>query len=345
MKWERAAGLDVELATADGPAASEFLEGFVIHDIASLRREISPRQDLRAVRELRHLIAQGRYDIVHTHQSKAGIVGRLAARGQVGRVVHTVHMASFGPGYGRMASRAFLLAERQAARFTDMTVFVGEELQAMYLRAGVGRVGSTTVIRSPVDIEGLSRTRDWTSANRIAARDTLGLPTDGHLIVWIGALTERKRPLLVITALAGVLRSGEATLAIAGEGPLRTRVLATSASHGINEHVHMLGQVNDIASLLGAADVVVHTSSIEGVPQVVIQALAAGRPIVATDTLGLREVADAPITIVPSSGEGLAEGIRSRWHTPGDVVPLRHLAPWTQASVGRELLALHESLA
>ena len=149
------------------------------------------------------------YDVVHTHQSKAGILGRLAASGRARRVVHTVHMASFGNGYNPLASMAFRIAEKRASRRTDVTVFVGDELRAIYVDAGVCRAGDSVVIRSPIDITRLAEARGWTASQRLDARRMHGLPADRSLIVWIGALSPRKRPVIAVRSLHPLLASGE----------------------------------------------------------------------------------------------------------------------------------------
>ena len=113
MEWERDAGFEVELATSNASEVGELGDRFRVHRIDALCRELSPRRDIAASRQLQELMDRGAYDVVHTHQSKAGILGRLAASGRARKVVHTVHMASFGSGYNPLASVAFRLAEKR----------------------------------------------------------------------------------------------------------------------------------------------------------------------------------------------------------------------------------------
>ena len=196
-------------------------------------------------------------------------------------------------------------------------MFVGDELRALYVGAGVCRDDDSIVIRSPIDIARLAEVREWTTAQRHNARRMHGLPVDRRLIVWIGALSPRKRPVTAVRSLHSLLAHGEAGLAIAGEGPERAAIEAAAAAQGLSDAVHLLGHVDDVRPLLAAADVVAHTSVVEGVPQVVIQALAAGRPVVATDAVGLREVRPAPISIVSRSGNGLARAASRRLSVQG----------------------------
>src|SRR5205823_4636796 len=110
----------------------------------------------------------------------------------------------------------------------------------------------------------------------------------------------------------------------------------------VEEHVRFLGHVDRVDRLLAVADVVVHGSRCEGVPQVVLQALAAGVPVVATDAEGLREIPDAPILIVDREGRGLRDAVLRALKEPRDPVPIDALAPWTQGAIEKSLLRLAE---
>ena len=127
MEWERSFGFDVELAVGPDSRTDSITD--TVRVVPSLVRSVSPTLDLRAYWELVSLIRKRRYDMVHTHLSKAGVLGRLAARHRVRRIAHTVHMASFGAGYGKVATIVFRQAERTCASITDVTAYVGRELQ------------------------------------------------------------------------------------------------------------------------------------------------------------------------------------------------------------------------
>jgi glycosyltransferase involved in cell wall biosynthesis len=160
----------------------------------------------------------------------------------------------------------------------------------------------------------------------------------------IGALHPRKRYRLMIGNLAPLLRESDARLAIAGDGGERDSLQRAAIRHGIAGRLHFLGDVHDIAEPLAVADLVVHTSSVEGVPQALVQALAAGKPVVATDVTGLREIPGAPITIVPPSGSGLAEAA-ARTLESGSPTALEPsvFRPWTHISIDLEIAAFHAS--
>lgn len=320
---------------------SGFPDGVRIHPVESLVRDVDPRRDLLALGQLRSLIRAGRYDMVHTHLSKAGIVGRIAARGTVPRVVHTVHMASFGRGYHPIASLAFRQAERRCAAFTNAVAFVGSDLLELYHRSGIGRPQSSVIIRSPIEIERFLATRSWSDAQRLGARRELGIPPDRPVIIAIGALEARKRYELMIRELLPLLSTGEVTLVIAGDGRERSALERVATRNGVANHVRFLGHVDDAASPVAAANLLVHTSSVEGVPQVVIQALAAGKPVVATEVTGLREVVGAPVSVLPTNAEGLADEVSARLEDPPTPVDAVAFSSWTCPTIDIEIAAFH----
>jgi glycosyltransferase involved in cell wall biosynthesis len=341
VDWEVAAGYEVEVALGRESKSTGFPDGVRIHLVESLVRDVNPFRDLSALRELRSLIRAGRYEMVHTHLSKAGIVGRMAARGLARRIVHTVHMASFGPGYHPIESMTFRLAERRCAAFADAIAFVGTDLLQLYRRAGIGTRPSSVVIRSPIEIERYLATRSWDGTQRTYVRRRLGIPSDRPVIVAIGALETRKRYALMIKRLLPMLSAGQVTLVIAGEGKERSALERLTKRNGIAGQVQFLGHVDDVAAPLAAADLLVHTSSVEGVPQVVIQALAAGKPVVATDVTGLREVPGAAVAVIPTNGEGMAAEVSARLADPQAPVDTLAFSPWTCPAIDTEIAAFH----
>jgi glycosyltransferase involved in cell wall biosynthesis len=343
VAWELAAGFSVELAIGRDANVSEIPDAITVHRVSSLKPSVHPR-DVVALRQLRRLIGSGAYDIVHSHQSKAGIIGRFAARGAHGRVVHTVHMASFGRGYSSPASLLYGVAERAAAPLADAIVFVGAELRDQYVHAGVVDPHRTLVIRSPIDVEPFLATREWTEEQRRSARRALGLQVSGPLILAVGALEPRKRYDLMIERLAELLHARSAQLAIAGDGPLRNRLRRLAEELGVADHVSLLGQLSNVVPAFAAADLLVHASTTEGVPQVIIQALAAGRSVVATEVTGLSEVDSASVTVVRRDGLALVDGVEEALTSAASCPLPDALDAWTCASVDRGHEELHRRL-
>ena len=341
VDWEVAAGYDVEVALGRDSNPTGFPHGVRIHRVESLVRDVNPLRDLLALRDLRSLIRAGRYEMVHTHLSKAGIVGRIAARGLARRIVHTVHMASFGHGYHPIASAAFRQAERRCASFADGTAFVGTDLLELYQRSRIGSPQKSMVIRSPIEIERFLATRSWSNDQRMDVRREMGIHPDGRLVIAIGALEARKRYALMIRRLQPLLSTGEVTLVIAGDGRERSALEGAVTRNRVANHVRFLGHVDEVSAVMAAADLLVHTSSVEGVPQVVIQALAAGKAVVATDITGLREVAGADVAVIATNGEGMAAEVAARLDDPPIPVDPTAFTPWTCPSIDIKIEGFH----
>jgi glycosyltransferase involved in cell wall biosynthesis len=285
IAWELAAGYDVEVIVGAGSDITEL--SVPVKVVNQLQRSLSPR-DIIALMSLRHVIRDGHFDVVHTHQSKAGILGRLACWRLPVSIWHTVHMPSFGPGYGRVQSRLFVLAERVVGRLTHVVFHVGSDLHAMYSTANVARSAQHFVLRTAIDIDRFTALRTALPVTRRVARASFGLQLDLPTVLLLGALEPRKRQYLILRELAPLVRSGALQLLIGGTGPDLGRLQSQAADLGISEEVQFAGQVDPAEALL-ASDLLVHAGATEGVAQVAVQALAAGIPVVATEAPGMRE--------------------------------------------------------
>jgi glycosyltransferase involved in cell wall biosynthesis len=346
MSWERDQGHEVHLVMGRDSNPELAPPGIEVHVLDTLRRSVRPWVDVRAARALRRLIREHGFHVVHTHESKAGAVGRLAARRDTGAIVHTVHMPSFGAGYSRAQTPLFAAVERMCGRFTDIFLSVGEEIKELYLDRAIGIGKPFLTIRSPVDMSSFVALRHRDNGARTHDRQALGLHPDRRTIVTMGRLEPRKRPQLVLRELAPILEAENAQLVFAGEGPEYEAMLAATRELGVEERVTLLGHTNDPVAVIGCADVLVHGSLVEGVPQVVLQALAAGVPVVATEVEGLREVPDAPVTAVDRSGAGLAEAVSEQFRNGSrEPVDLAHFAQWTTTRIDSTLEDFHSVLS
>jgi glycosyltransferase involved in cell wall biosynthesis len=261
-----------------------------------LVREVAPADDARALAHLVRLMRRRRFDAVHTHQSKAGLLGRVAARAAgVGVVYHSSSMASFGPGYGRAESAAFALAERATAPLVTRFFVVGDDL-AGRMRANGVAPRRIEVVRSSLDLAPFARP-DHTADRageadrgaRAAARRRLGVDPDARVVVFVGSLDERKNVMLLPDAV-GAASSGPVTLLIAGAGPLAGRLRREAKARTDGVDIRLLGHVGDVALVMRAADVLALPSSAEGLPQVLVQAARSGLPFVSFDVDGVAEL-------------------------------------------------------
>jgi glycosyltransferase involved in cell wall biosynthesis len=266
---------------SEGELHTEALaRGVVLHVEPSLVRDFDASRDITALLRLTRFMKRGRYDIVHTHSSKAGVLGRIAARlAGVPVVVHTVHGWAFTPGLSRSLFWLFLVLERVCARLSDRIIVVAEANREDGLALRIGRPAQYQLIRSGIEIEAY---RD-VAIDRVTARARLGLPGDALVVGSVGRLSPQKAPLDLVTAFGHVARVEEsAHLVMVGDGPLRGDVEAAVRNLGLVGRVHLLGLRRDVPELLRAFDVFALASKWEGLPRVFFQAMAAGLPIVAT---------------------------------------------------------------
>ncbi len=274
---------DVHLAMREvGPAKLTVM--------SSLVRDPAPRRDLATLRELRREIIMQRYDLVVSHQSKAGVLTRMAASRSAIPVVHSLSMANFGPGYSRWHSALFRHIETRLVERTAAYVVVGSDLARRYAEIGAPPE-KLHIVRSGVTLSA----PEERAAARADMCASLDLPDDRPLIAYVGSLDQRKNVLDLPRLLGDCLDAGAARrpyLVVAGEGPLDEQLREAIGAAGLSEDAKLVGFVREPCALIRAADVVVLLSSAEGVPQVLVQAAAAQTPFVAYAVDGVHELMD-----------------------------------------------------
>ncbi|HRT08249.1 MAG TPA: glycosyltransferase [Candidatus Paceibacterota bacterium] len=257
--------------------------------LPDLVRPINPWRDWTAYRRLLECFRRQRPDIVHTHSGKAGILGRLAAaRARVPLILHTVHGPSFGPFQGPAANWAFRAAERFAAKVTTHFVVVADAMRDQYLQAGIGRPEQYTKILSGFPLEPF-----LTAANDPALRARLGIAPEDIVVGKIARITRLKGHEDLLAVAPELLREvPRLKFLLVGDGSLRRRVERQVRDAGLQSHFIFAGLVapGQVPPLVGIMDLVVHLSLREGLPRSLPQALAAGRPVIAYDCDGAREV-------------------------------------------------------
>lgn len=272
--------------------------GFAV--VPSLVRELNPLKDPVALAALWRRIRRGRYHVVHTHSSKAGVLGRIAARlAGVPVIVHTVHGWGFHAGMRPARKGLYVALERLCGRFTDRLITVSEADAETGRSLGICAPERYVTIRSAIDVR-----RFAADARRGAdARRELGLPPRAPVVGSIGRLSPQKAPELFVEMAARVARAVPgAQFLYVGDGPLRGRVEEMCARRGLADRVRFPGIRRDVGALLGAMDIFVLLSRWEGLPRAVIQAMAAGVPVVCSDVGGAREAVRDGVTgfLVPA---------------------------------------------
>lgn len=257
-------------------------------------REVSWREDLRALGELQDFLGAAPFDIIHAHSSKAGMLGRIAAwrtRNPAARI-YSPHAFAFMMDVSISRRKAYLLAERMAGKLTDLLICTCDSEREIAVRNRIVPPGRAAVVRTGVD---LRRFHPHPEAHRI--RPELGIPDRHRLVGAVGALVEQKGHDLLVDAAALVLRDmPHTTFVIAGEGPLRQQLEARSAELGLGRRMRFLGHREDIPQLLGALDLFVMPSRWEGMPYALVEAMAVGVPVVGTAIPGLTDLIEPPRT-------------------------------------------------
>jgi len=287
---------DVTVDLVSGPTAGP--EGSLeaaLKDQVPLRiepqlvRPVQPFWDLQAFRNLTTRFRQSRPDIVHTHSGKAGVLGRLAAaRAGVPVVIHTIHGPSFGPFLGLPANLLFRAAEARAGRVTTHFVSVADAMTEQYLAAGIGRPDQYTTIRSGFDLDPYLAARPDPDL-----RARLGLGPQDIVVGKIARLFKLKGHEDLFDVAAEIVRQAPHTkFLLIGDGPWRERFEKELAVRALSPRFVLAGLVPpaEIPRYVGIMNVLVHLSRREGLPRALPQAMAGGKPVVAYDCDGAREV-------------------------------------------------------
>lgn len=266
--------------------------GLEVVRIDELGREISPLRDLLATIRLARLIRRERPQILHTHTAKAGAVGRIAALLAGSRrppiVVHTFHGHVLRGYFGPVRSLFFRLLERGLASVTTALVAVSPQVRDDLVALRVAPRERFVVIRLGIELDQrVSAERN----GRLESRRYLGIPADRFTVGWIGRMTAVKRTDDVLVAFRRLRESGvDACLCMVGDGPDRTQLERRAHELGVVRDTVFLGYQEDVAPYYAAFDALVLPSGNEGTPVSAIEALAAGRPVVATRVGGVPDV-------------------------------------------------------
>jgi glycosyltransferase involved in cell wall biosynthesis len=295
-KLDRAT-FDVALAWGPGDrlddeaAAISDLERF---PVPTLVRRVAPITDLRALVSLRSAVRLFQPKVVHTHSSKAGILGRLAARLENVPAVHTVHGFGFTPLQAAPTRWIYRVAETTMARFTDHFVTVSETDRRRGIEIGLFPPGKVTVIRAGIDLD-----RFRAAAGGDAVRKRLGIPIGPPMVTQVGNFKPQKAPLDFVRVAAAVREQHpDAWFVMVGDGPLREPAKKLARELGVADRLIFAGWWDDVPGLLAATAISVLTSRHEGLPCSVVESLAAGVPVVAT-------AVDGTVEVVRSGDNGL----------------------------------------
>ena len=294
--------------------------------IMSLVNHIDPVASLKAFIAIRQIIAEGNYDIVHTHTKVAGIVGRLAARAAKARVIiHHVHGWGSPKEMGVGKRMMYLWLERLCARFTSRIITVCKLDMQKGLANRIAGEDKFAVIYKGIELEKFRQNVDEQQL-----RSKLGLDSAGKLVGMIGRLDKQKNPLDFIRAAAIVAKTDpKVQFVIVGDGPLRPQCERLISELRLNERFFLLGYRNDVAELLPIFTLTAMSSLWEGLPFAFLESMSAGKPIVANNVDGAREVVmdgETGFLVTPHRPTEMAERILFLLNHEAILTKMGHLA-------------------
>lgn len=279
---------------------TQSLKGLTLKKSRYLVRPINPLKDLLALVEIRRFIKENNIDIVHTHSSKAGILGRLAARLAKTRVIlHTVHGWSFNDYQPWFLRWFFIALERFVARFTDRIIVVSNFDKHRGLNNRIGVDGRYELIRYGIDF-------DEFGLRKKNIRNEFKINSNDLVVGMIACFKPQKSPQDFVR-LASLVSKTTLPLKfiLVGDGVLRKKIEKLVCKFNLQKQVILTGWRKDIPEILSTLDIFVLTSLWEGLPICVLEAMASSKPVISTNTGGIEEV--------------IAEGKSGFLASPGDL--------------------------
>jgi glycosyltransferase involved in cell wall biosynthesis len=288
-------GHDVTLITGPSPGPegkllerSDYPE-FEIIELPSLVRELNPLKDWQAVKALKKLFRERKFDVVHTHSSKAGVVGRAAAwKAKVPFVCHTVHGQAFHAYETPLKNFIYKASERWAAKRCHKIYAVAQAMIDQCVEANVAPREKYKVVYSGMEIE-----RFLNSKPEPELREQLGIPADAIVLGTVARLFPLKGYEYIIPAAEKICKQHpKVHFLIIGNGPMKDEMDADIAKLGLTEHFHFSGLVppDQVYRYIALMDMLLHLSLREGLPRSVVQSLASGKPAIGFELDGTPEV-------------------------------------------------------
>jgi glycosyltransferase involved in cell wall biosynthesis len=292
-------------------------QGVKVIALPAMARSIRPVKDFKVLLSLVWLIFKEKPNIVHTHSSKAGIVGRLAAKiAGVSHIIHTPHGHVFYGHFGLFASKIFMWVERIFSKFTDRMVALTDGEMDDYINLSVCSPEKLLKIHSGVAVEQFMQS----NGNRVEKRRSLGLDQNEAVIGFVGWLLPIKGPDYLLKAMDYVWHEHpETSLVLVGKGDLDVDLRAEALRKNVNGKVKFLGWREDIDEIMPIFDMLVLPSLNEGMGRVLVEAMAAGKPVVASEVGGIPDLVrhgETGYLVPPADEKALADGIKKLLDDP-----------------------------
>jgi len=298
--------------------------------IVEMQRAIAPASDLTSFRQLWSLMRRESFDVVHTHSSKGGFLGRLAARCAGARaVVHTAHGFYF---LGQQGFNWFLYLalERLVGRLTDRFIAVSESEKSIAIEYGLFRPDQIVLIENGIEFSPTNP-----EADPALLWQELGLDPHRPVVGTVSRFNHQKDPFTLLRAIALLVQTAsDIQFVWCGNGELKLQVESLARELGVHERIVFTGYRNDVPEILSLLDVFVVSSLFEGLPYTLLEAMSLGKPVVATNVVGCRDAVahgKTGLLVPPKDPSALAEAILHLVRSPEEA--------WRMGRAGRDLVA------
>ncbi len=280
---------------------------FIINDLV---RNPNLIKDLKALIKLYNLMKKIPFDIVHTHTSKAGVLGRIAAKlAGVPIIIHSPHGHIFHSYFSYPITSFYILLERFCSLFTDRIIALTDNDKVEHINCKIAPEDKFVVIHNGVQIEKFEKMQ----LNAAKKKDELQIPQNFDIVATVGRLVPEKGQQYLIDAVQKIIEKiPHVVFLVIGSGPLKNKLETKVKRLGLNNHVRFLGIRDDLAEILQTIDLFALPSLNEGMGRVLVEAMACSKPVVASCVGGIRDVVQDNITgvlVPPKDADKLAIAI------------------------------------
>lgn len=257
-----------------------------------LVRAINPIKDIAALLAIYKLIKKEKYDLVHTHLAKAGILGRLAAKlAGAPVIIHTLHGTIFHQELNPIVKKIYIIFEKWMAKYTDCIISVGHDLKNRYLQEGIGRKTQYKIVRSGMNLDRFYNVKNKSEKDIAGIKLSFGFGEKDIIVGMAASLEPRKGHKYAIDVAQRIItQNNNVKFVFAGDGYLKEQIKEDIKKGGLEVNIKLSGFLDNVEDFFAMCDTVILTSLWEGLPQVLVQAAASGRPMVSFDVEGVREV-------------------------------------------------------
>jgi len=286
---------DIELAVGNDIQQNNFenIEGLKIHIIKNMGRKINPIKDVMALWELYQLIKKNKYDIVHTHETKASLLGRIAAwLARTKAIIYGLHGVTFNDPHSQIKRSFYIWLERLTVGCVDLIISVGKDTIDQYHQNNIAKRIPYKIVYSGIDTEKFTKPI-YNEKQFLLKRKELGIAPDDIVLINVGRFSVAKAQKYTIEAFAKLKQQHHnIKLLLVGEGDEKQNCIELAKKLGIANEVIFYGFTNNVAAVLQLADVFVLTSLREGLPTVVVEAGLCSLPTVAFKVEGIAEIVE-----------------------------------------------------